>query len=93
MSQQMIVIDENRLSILEQAFDRFANFLYERKVEDVYNEIFDPKDAAKYLKISTRYLQDLKAKGEIKFSQYEKIVRYRKQDLDEWLTRHRVARG
>jgi len=92
MNNQLIVVDASRLDSLEKTINDLKEAYTDRKLEDVFNEIFEPKFAADYLKISTRYLQDLKTKGEIKFSQYEKIVRYRRSDLDEWFNRHQVGK-
>lgn len=66
--------------------------LKDKALADIYTEILDTDEAAKYLKISTRYLQILRDKGEIRFSQHATVIRYKKSDLDKWINDHRVGR-
>lgn len=45
-----------------------------------------PEDAADYLRLSKRGLEDMRAKGSgPKFCKVDRVVRYHRGDLDQWL--------
>jgi len=49
-------------------------------------------EAATYLSISLRQLDELKAVGEIPFVYLgRRLVRFKRQDLDEYMEKHRVV--
>lgn len=54
-----------------------------------------PKDAATYLRMSLRGLEDMRARGEgPKFSKVNaRLVRYHRANLDAWLQTNGGARG
>ena len=56
---------------------------------------FTPKDAAAYLSMSLRGLEDMRARGEgPKFAKVgSRLVRYHRADLDAWLQSNGGARG
>ena len=56
---------------------------------------FTPKDAATYLRMSYRALEDMRARGEgPKFAKVgTRLVRYHRSDLDAWLQSDGGARG
>ncbi len=78
---------------LGEKIDLLIQLTRDKGFVDIFCEVLDSKEAARYLKISWRYLQVLKEKKEIPYSQYGTIVRYRKADLDKWLDEHRVSGG
>ena len=92
MSQQMILVDADQLNTLLRKVDKIMDILSTQKLEDMFQAVLEPKNAAEYLKISGRYLQALKDKKEIPFTQYDKIVRYKLSDLDAWMNKNRVGR-
>lgn len=51
---------------------------------------YSSREAAKLLQVSERYLGQLKARGEIAFTQVGRVVRYSHQDLLDWLNRNRT---
>lgn len=81
------------MQAMQKQMVEMTKALRERKLEDIYDEILDSKEAAKYLKISTRYLVTLRENGKVRFSQDGIIIRYRKKDLDAYLDNHRVGRN
>jgi excisionase family DNA binding protein len=48
----------------------------------------DTKAACSYLSISRRYLFSLRSTGKIKYYQVNKLVRFKKEDLDAYLEEH-----
>lgn len=85
-------IEFPEITALGEKIDLLIQLNRDRAFVDVFCEVLDSKEAARYLKISWRYLQELKEKRIIPYSQYAKIVRYRKADLDKWLDEHRITR-
>ncbi|CAN0204633.1 unnamed protein product [Phaeothamnion confervicola] len=88
MTVQLPEVSEvaNKIELLSKA-------LRDLTIRDIFAEVLDSKEASRYLKISWRYLQVLKEKKEIPYSQHGTIVRYRKADLDRGLDKHRVSGG
>jgi excisionase family DNA binding protein len=76
--------------VISRKIDNLSNLLKDKSLANIYTEILDTKEAAEYLKISTKYLHHLKDKGVIKFSQYDRVVKFRKKDLDQWIDDNQV---
>ena len=61
-----------------------------RELKKPYKQFYSTEEAAKYLGIATSYLYKLNMNNEIAFHKTGKIVRYKKRDLDKYLSRGRV---
>jgi len=66
--------------------------LRENKIQQMSTEILDGNEAALYLKVSKRFLQVLRDKGEIVFYQKNLSIWYKKADLDKWLNSYQVGK-
>jgi hypothetical protein len=54
-------------------------------------QILRARDAALYLDVSEAYLRKARREGDgPTFSRYRRTIRYRLEDLNRWLTKHRV---
>ena len=63
-----------------------------RQVADTFDLVMNTIEAMLYLGVSIRTLQLFRDNGVVKFSQYGKIIWYRKEDLDQLILDHRVGR-
>ena len=66
--------------------------LRKNKLAELNTEILDSNEAAAYLKVTTRYLQALRSKGELRFFQIDSLIRYKKADLDKWLNSYQLGK-
>jgi len=57
------------------------------QVRDIAGSIWNSSEAAYYLRIHPRTLVRLAKRGEIPSIQIGRLWRFRRSDLDEWLTR------
>lgn len=78
------------LDLISRQVNNVAQLLREKAISEINTEILDSNEAAAYLKMSTKTLQILRSKGEIAYSQYDKVVKYRKSDLDKWIDKYRI---
>ncbi len=62
----------------------------QRDAASLNSLIMDPTEAAAYLKVSTKFLQQLRDAREIQYVQRGNLVRYRKSDLDQWLSKFNI---
>lgn len=60
-----------------------------------FRRIINEKDAARYIGMSVSFLRQSRMTGKLKkrtpgppFAKYGRAVRYRIQDLDDWITQH-----
>ena len=83
---QVLIENRDIKSLLQQMY----NDVRDIKFQDVYAEVLDSEEAAKYLKVTPRYLQNLRNEGKIVFSQIGKVVRFKRVDLDAWIDDHKV---
>jgi len=67
------------------------------KIEKI--EVLTEKEAAKYIRMSRSFLSQDRMNGYRvgrtpgpHFIKFGRTIRYRKQDLDDWLAQHRVMR-
>lgn len=60
------------------------------QVAAVTDVIMNSEEAAEYLRISRKQLDNIKQRKEIPFHKREKCVWYRKSDIDQWLLSFRV---
>jgi uncharacterized protein (DUF2225 family) len=66
--------------------------LRKNKLAELNTEILDRNEAAAYLKVNPQFLKRLRDQREIVFYQRDLLVRYKKSDLDKWLTSYQVGR-
>lgn len=55
------------------------------------DELLVPEEAAARLKVSTRTLRRLVARGEIAVIRIGRVVRFRVEDIDAWIVRNVTA--
>jgi hypothetical protein len=81
-----------RIDVLIRQIANLNEALRDNKLENIYSEILDSNEAARYLKVTTQFLRTLRDKQEVKYYQRDQLIRYKKADLDKWLTSHQVGR-
>ena len=69
------------MNLLTEAVSDFA------QVQQPAGSIWNSCEAAQYLRISPRTLTRMARRGEIPSIQIGRLWRFRRADLDEWLTR------
>lgn len=80
------------LPVLSEIFQRLGNI--DEKLESIRNgkppkEVWlTTKEAAQVLKVSTRTVQTYRDQGVLPFSQFGREVRYRLEDLQQFLISH-----
>jgi len=89
---QTIVVEQASFDMLVRQVSNLNDALRQNKLQDIFTEVLDGNEAAKYLKVTKRYLQLLRDKGEIPFYQNGQVIRYKKTDLDKWLNTCRVGK-
>ena len=72
----------SRLEVIEQKLDEI------KKPNPLEGKWLNTKEAAKALGISTRCLQEKRNRAEINYSQYGNIIRYRAEDIQQYLMDH-----
>lgn len=87
----LIAIEDQALKELTAQFTQLNNALRDKTMGDLYGEVLEVNEAARYLKVTPKYLQVLRNSRSIPFSQCGKLIRYKKIDLDRWLDEHRVG--
>lgn len=88
----LIAVDEKDFKELIKQITELKEIICSREIADHQTDVLDSEQAAAYLKITERHLAKLKADKDITFSQYGKVVRYRRSDLDKWLEIHRIQK-
>jgi len=73
--------------VADEVFKKVADYL---KAKEAPNKMMDRKAAAAYLGISPRTLDTLTKDGKIIYLKIESAVRFRKTDLDAFLTKSEV---
>lgn len=72
----------------ELTVEKFADLIVSRlkNHSPIQTEWLTPDDAAAYLRLSKRGLEDMRARGTgPTFYKVDRVVRYRVRDLDSWL--------
>jgi excisionase family DNA binding protein len=92
MAVEMVTIERASLDVLIRQVSELNKSLRENKLQEAYTEILDGNEAAQYLKVSKRFLQLLRDKGEIVFYQKNLTIWYKRADLDKWLNAHKVGK-
>lgn len=88
----LVAIEYRELESLHTTLMELKVAVESKTMQDVMMEVMDGEQAAKYLKMSKRSLYSLKDRGEIEFSQHDRMMFFRKADLDEWVLKNRVGR-
>lgn len=88
----LVAIEYRELESLHTTLMELKVAVESKTMQDVMMEVMDGEQAAKYLKISKKSLYTLKDRGEIEFSQHDRMMFFRKADLDEWVLKNRVGR-
>lgn len=73
--------------VADEVFKKVAEYLKEINTPE---KMMDRKEAAAYLKISCRTLDELTKKGRIKYSKIESVVRFKKSELDAFILKSEV---
>lgn len=60
------------------------------KADDDPNKLMSRKESAAYLGITTRTLDNMTEKGELKYSKFRSVVRFRRSELDAYILRKEV---
>ena len=55
---------------------------------EIKEEWFNTKQAAEYLKVCTKTLENYRAAGKLAFSKNGRMIRYKKSDLIKYLNNH-----
>lgn len=61
-----------------------------RTIRETSNSLLTTKEAAKALKVTTRTLQTYRDQGDIPFIQFGREVRFRAEDIQQFLSDHYV---
>lgn len=88
----LVAIESIELETLHTTLMELKVAVESKVMADVMMEVMDGEQAARYLKMSKRSLYILKDRGEIKFSQHDRMMFFRKADLDEWVLKNRVGK-
>lgn len=78
----LIAIEKEEWDTMVSEIRGVKNALISNAFADAFTEWMDIDQAAKYLKMSKTYLHKLKDEKQITFSQYSKLIRFRRCDLD-----------
>lgn len=73
--------------VADEVFKKVAEYLKEIKAPE---KMMDRKEAAKYLNISSRTLDDLTKTGKLKYSQINSLVRFKQSELDAFISKNEV---
>ena len=73
--------------VADEVFKKVADYLKEINAPD---KMMDRKEAAKYLNISARTLDTLTKDGKIKYSKIESAVRFKKSEIDAFISKSEV---
>lgn len=73
--------------VATEVFKMVAEYLKEIHAPE---KMMDRKEAAAYLNISLRTLDELTKNGKIKYSKIESAVRFKQSELDAYVTRNEV---
>jgi excisionase family DNA binding protein len=73
--------------VADEVFRKIAKYLKEINAPE---RIMDRKEAAAYLNIALRTLDELTKNGKIKYSKIESAVRFKQSELDAYVTRNEV---
>ncbi|WP_084439478.1 helix-turn-helix domain-containing protein [Dyadobacter alkalitolerans] len=86
----LITMDGKQAELITQELSRLTKFIMSQQKEDIYNEILDAKEAARYLKVCTRQVENLRKQKRLSFIQDGKMIRYKRSDLQKYIAEHYV---
>jgi t-SNARE complex subunit (syntaxin) len=87
-----IQVEQASLDALIKQVADLNKSLRENRIQQLCTEYLDSNEAAQYLKVSKRFLQLLRDKGEIIYFQKNLTIWYRRSDLDKWVKSHQVGK-
>lgn len=73
--------------VADEVFKKVAEYLKELNAPE---KMMDRKEAAAYLNISPRALDDLTKNGKIKYSKINSLVRFKQSELDAFISKNEV---
>jgi excisionase family DNA binding protein len=94
--EKKVIMNNNsfRIPILDEIYSKLGvieeNISSLSKTNPCIDSWLTTKQVAKLLDLTERTLQTYRDRGDIPFSQYGRVVRYRAQDVQEFLMSHYV---
>lgn len=87
MSTKILLIDEQRFVKIEETLTEIASELKKLNKEP-RSSWLSTKEAAAFLQVTTRTMQNYRDEGKIPFSQVGSKIYYKESDLEDFLEMH-----